>query len=121
MDATIVSAIAAVLGSLVGGSASLATAWITQNTLNKREVIGAEIRKREMLYGEFIYGLYLVTGLCLSGCRMVTVLWQVSLGRFTTMMSEFLLRFAVKELVCAIILRNTLDPGYRPMFRIVYN
>src|SRR5215472_11061524 len=55
MDAAIVSAMSAVLGSLVGGSASLATAWITQNTLNKREVMGAEIRKREMLYGEFIH------------------------------------------------------------------
>lgn len=55
MDAGIVSAMAAVLGSLVGGSATLATAWITQNTLNKREVMGAEIRKREMLYAEFIH------------------------------------------------------------------
>ena len=55
MDATIVSAMAAIFGSLVGDSASLATAWITQNTLNRREVMGAEIRKREMLYGEFIH------------------------------------------------------------------
>src|SRR5215467_9120192 len=54
MDAAIVSAMAAVFGSLVGGSATVATAWITQNTLNKRELIGAEIRKREILYGEFI-------------------------------------------------------------------
>jgi hypothetical protein len=54
MDATIVSAMAAVLGSLVGGSATVATAWVTQRTLSKRELIGAEIRKREMLYGEFI-------------------------------------------------------------------
>ena len=55
MDAAIVSAMAAVFGSLVGGSASLATAWITQNTLNKRELIGKEIRKPEMLYGQFIH------------------------------------------------------------------
>ena len=54
MDAAIVSAMAAVFGSLVGGSATVATAWITQNTLNKRELIGAEIRKREKLYGKFI-------------------------------------------------------------------
>ena len=54
MDAAIVSAMAAVLGSLVGGSATVATAWVTQRTLSKRELIGAEIRKREMLYGEFI-------------------------------------------------------------------
>ena len=42
-----VSAIAGVFGSLVGGSATVATAWITQKTLNKRELIGAEIRARE--------------------------------------------------------------------------
>jgi hypothetical protein len=54
MDATIVTAMAGVGGSLVGGSATVATAWITQRTLNKRELIGAEIRQREALYGEFI-------------------------------------------------------------------
>jgi hypothetical protein len=54
MDATLMSAMAAVLGSLVGGSASVATAWITQRTQGKRELTRAEIRKREALYGEFI-------------------------------------------------------------------
>ena len=54
MDVTIVSAMAGVFGSLVGGSATVATAWITQKTLSKRELIGAEIRRRETLYGEFI-------------------------------------------------------------------
>jgi hypothetical protein len=45
---------AAVLGSFVGGSATVATAWITQRTSTKREQIRQELRKREMLYGEFI-------------------------------------------------------------------
>ena len=54
MDATIVSAMAAVLGSLVGGCATAATAWVTQRSLGKRELIGAEIRYREALYGDFI-------------------------------------------------------------------
>ncbi len=54
MDSAIVSAMAAVLGSLVGGSATLATAWITQRTQSKRELIQSEMRKRETLYGEFI-------------------------------------------------------------------
>lgn len=54
MDATIISAMAAVLGSLVGGSATVATSWVTQRTLSKRELVGAEIRTRESLYGEFI-------------------------------------------------------------------
>jgi hypothetical protein len=54
MDAAIVSALAAVFGSLAGGSATVATAWVTQKTLSKRELIGAEIRHREILYEEFI-------------------------------------------------------------------
>ena len=55
MDAASVSAFAGVLGSLVGGSATVATAWITQKTLRKHEVIAAEIRQREALYAEFIH------------------------------------------------------------------
>ena len=54
MDSAIVSATAAVLGSLVGGSATLATAWVTQKTQSRRELIHGEMRKREALYGEFI-------------------------------------------------------------------
>jgi hypothetical protein len=54
MDPAILSAMAAVLGSLVGGSATFATAWITQRTSSKRELIRAEISTRETLYGEFI-------------------------------------------------------------------
>jgi hypothetical protein len=54
MDAALVSAMSAVLGSLVGGSASVATAWVTQRTLNKRELVREELRRRETLYGEFI-------------------------------------------------------------------
>jgi hypothetical protein len=45
---------AGVFGSLVGGSATIATAWLTQKTLSKREILGAEIRHREALYGDFI-------------------------------------------------------------------
>ena len=45
---------AAVAGSLVGGSATIATTWITQRTSIKRELISEELRKRETLYGEFI-------------------------------------------------------------------
>ena len=54
MDNAIVSAMAAVLGSLVGGSATIATAWVTQKTQTKRELIHEDMRKREALYGEFI-------------------------------------------------------------------
>jgi len=54
MDSAIVGAMAGVLGSLVGGSAAVATAWVTQKTVSKRELIQEEMRKRETLYGEFI-------------------------------------------------------------------
>ena len=54
MDATLVGAMSGVLGSLVGGSATVATAWLTQRTTNRREQAKTESRKREALYGEFI-------------------------------------------------------------------
>ncbi len=54
MDNAIVSAMAAVLGSLVGGSATVATAWITQKTLTRRELNTRDMRQREKLYGDFI-------------------------------------------------------------------
>lgn len=54
MDATIVTALAGIVGSLCGGTASFATAWLTQNTRAKHNGIRAELSKREALYGEFI-------------------------------------------------------------------
>ena len=45
---------AGMLGTLVGGAATVTTHWITQKAVNKRELIRAEIGKREALYGEFI-------------------------------------------------------------------
>ena len=54
MDPNLVGAMAGVLGSLVGGSATVATAWLTQRTTGKRELAKTEYRKREALYGEFI-------------------------------------------------------------------
>ena len=51
IDATLFSAM---VGSLVGGSATVATAWITQRTVNRRELVREDMRKRETLYGEFI-------------------------------------------------------------------
>jgi hypothetical protein len=54
MDATLVTAMSGVLGSLVGASASVATTWVAQKTVSRRELVRAEMRKREMLYGEFV-------------------------------------------------------------------
>jgi hypothetical protein len=54
MDSVIVGAMAGVLGSLVGGSATVATAWITQRTLTRRELNVRDMRQREKLYGDFV-------------------------------------------------------------------
>jgi hypothetical protein len=54
MDSTIIAASAAVLGSVVGATATIATTWITQRTQAARVKIEAELRSREALYGEFI-------------------------------------------------------------------
>jgi hypothetical protein len=54
MNTEMISALAAVLGSVVGGSTTVAAAWITQRTLSKRELLRVELGKRETLYGEFI-------------------------------------------------------------------
>jgi hypothetical protein len=54
LDTELISGLSAVLGSLVGGSASIATAWFTQTAQSRREDTQAELRKRETLYAEFI-------------------------------------------------------------------
>ncbi len=48
------SATAALLGSLLGGSATIATAWITQRWSARRERIRDEILQRELLYSDFV-------------------------------------------------------------------
>ena len=54
MDAMLWSAMSGLMGTLVGGSATVATAWVTQKKVNRREMVREEVRKREALYGEFI-------------------------------------------------------------------
>lgn len=54
MNPSIVTAVAAACGSLVGAAATIATTWITlraQTTLTERE---EKFRRREALYAEFI-------------------------------------------------------------------
>lgn len=54
MEQSIVSALSAILGSIVGGSAMIATAWVTQKAQAKNKLVRVEIRKRELLYDKFI-------------------------------------------------------------------
>jgi hypothetical protein len=54
MDSTIVAAVAAVFGSVVGAAATIGTTWITQRTETARSQIEANLRDHQALYGEFI-------------------------------------------------------------------
>ena len=54
MVPALVPVLSGLIGSLIGGSATVATTWVAQKTLNNRELVRDEIRKREALYGEFI-------------------------------------------------------------------
>ena len=54
MDTATIGALSAVLGSLVGGTATAATTWMSQRALNRSKQVKDEVRRREVLYGEFI-------------------------------------------------------------------
>ena len=54
MQPSTLGAIAVILGSLVAAIATVGTAWITQRTLHRRQLVREEMRKRERLYAEFI-------------------------------------------------------------------
>ena len=54
METSVITALAGIFGSLTGGAASVATAWVAQRARNKRELLRSERSKREALYGEFI-------------------------------------------------------------------
>ena len=53
-DSALLTALAGLLGTLLGGSASVATTWVAHRTASRRELMRDEMRKRETLYGEFI-------------------------------------------------------------------
>jgi hypothetical protein len=54
MESTIITAVAAACGSLVGATATIVTTWITQRTQRVHARWEAKLRDREALYGEFI-------------------------------------------------------------------
>lgn len=54
METTVLSAVSALVGSVVGLSASATTTWVSQRTQARRLAVAAEIKKREELYAEFI-------------------------------------------------------------------
>ena len=54
MNATIITAVAAAGGSLMGAAATIVTTWITQRTQMVRAEREARLRDRQTLYSEFI-------------------------------------------------------------------
>lgn len=54
MDTNIVTASAALVGSLVGGLASFGTTWFTHRSQSHRDHISRQLVRREALYSEFI-------------------------------------------------------------------
>ncbi len=54
MDAPTLSAVSALLGSVVGAGASLATTWIGQKYSSRQERMRENAHRRELLYAEFI-------------------------------------------------------------------
>jgi hypothetical protein len=54
MDAAIITAVAAVSGSIVGGLASFATTYFTQRNQAHREFLSRDAAHREELYAQFI-------------------------------------------------------------------
>ena len=53
-DTSIITALAAAGGSIVGAAATVTTTWINQRNQTVREQTQARVRERETLYGEFI-------------------------------------------------------------------
>jgi hypothetical protein len=54
MEPTIITAIAAISGSLVGAASTIVTTWITQRSQMVRAEKEEKLRERQLLYGEFI-------------------------------------------------------------------
>jgi len=54
MDFSILTPAAALIGALVGGSASLAAAIYTQRVQNRLQRVAAEVSRRETVYADFV-------------------------------------------------------------------
>ena len=54
LSGEISNGLAAIMGALVGGLASLASTWVSERTRHKRDLLQREITKRETTYSDFI-------------------------------------------------------------------
>jgi hypothetical protein len=54
MNGEISNGLAAIMGALVGGLASLASTWVSERSRHKRDLLQREVTKRETTYSDFI-------------------------------------------------------------------
>jgi hypothetical protein len=54
MNSAVITALAAIFGSLVGALGSSVSTWIIQRQENRRDLLGRKIFHREQLYSDFI-------------------------------------------------------------------
>jgi hypothetical protein len=54
MNPGTITALAAIVGSMVGALSSIASTWIVQRHQDRRDFLQREITRREVLYSEFI-------------------------------------------------------------------
>ena len=54
MNAVVITALAAITGSLVGALGSTVGTWITARHQDRRDLLGKQIARREALYSDFI-------------------------------------------------------------------
>jgi hypothetical protein len=54
MDASVVSALAALIGATIGGLTSVLASWLTQRTQARAQWLAHEVVRRQDLYKEFI-------------------------------------------------------------------
>jgi|SRR5215813_9680406 len=54
MNSAVIPALAAIAGSLVGALGSAAGTWITARHQDRRDLLGKQIARREVLYSDFI-------------------------------------------------------------------
>src|SRR3984957_18974213 len=54
MNSAMITALAAIAGSLVGALGSAVATWITARHQDRRDLLGKQIERREALYSDFI-------------------------------------------------------------------
>ena len=80
MDASIISALAALTGTAVGGSTSVVANWLTQRTQIRAQWLQDEKNRRQILYRDFIEeASKSATSMRFSTTRLIFPVWSASM------------------------------------------